>query len=112
MVRCNKYLFSDEVLSIGPVSAKYAARRTVLLKYSETKEKISAFILDYFVKDSDLVLDDDTSFLEKGIIDSTGVMELVLFIEETFGVRLEDEEIIPDNFDSINKLVKYIQSKS
>ena len=75
------------------------------------KEKIREFILSNFVKDSGLTLEDDTSFLENGIIDSTGVMELVAFIEATFGIRVEDEEIIPDNFESVNTLTRYIKSK-
>ena len=54
------------------------------------------FVADYFVKDSGIELAEDTSFLEKGIIDSTGVMELVSFLEETFEITMEDEEIIPD----------------
>jgi acyl carrier protein len=56
-------------------------------------------------------LKDDDSLLEKGIIDSTGVLELVSFIEETFDIRVEDEELIPDNLDSINKLVIYVERK-
>jgi acyl carrier protein len=82
-----------------------------LVQVTDNKEKIREFVLSYFVKDAGLELNDDTSFLEEGIIDSTGVMELVAFIEETFGIRLEDEEIIPDNFDSVNKLVNFINSK-
>jgi acyl carrier protein len=54
---------------------------------------------------------DDASFLEEGIVDSQGVMELVLFVEENFGVQVKDTEIIPDNFDSVNKLTAYIQRK-
>ena len=77
----------------------------------EIKDKITAFVRDYFVKDSGLVLQDDTSFLEEGVIDSVGVLELVAFIEETFTIRVEDEEIIPDNFDSINKLTYHVQAK-
>jgi acyl carrier protein len=77
----------------------------------DVRDKIKSFIIDYFVKDSGLVLDDDLSFLEKGIIDSTGVMELVSFLETTFDIRLEDEEIIPDNFDSVNRLVNFVQQK-
>jgi acyl carrier protein len=82
-----------------------------LPEYSEIKEKLRTFIMEYFVKDSGLELKDSTSFLEEGIIDSTGVMELVAYIESTFEIRLEDEEIIPDNFDSIDKLMNYIHNK-
>ena len=89
----------------------HVIRRRALVQILDKKEKIREFVLSYFVKDAGLELKDDTSFLEEGIIDSTGVMELVAFIEETFSIRLEDEEIIPDNFDSVNKLFNYINSK-
>jgi acyl carrier protein len=55
---------------------------------------------------------DDDSFLEGGLIDSTGVLELVLFVEETFGIKVEDEELIPDNFDSVNRIVEFAKSKT
>jgi acyl carrier protein len=54
---------------------------------------------------------DSDSFLENGLIDSTGVLELLEFIEEEFKIKVEDEEIIPDNFDSLEKLTRYIQEK-
>ena len=54
---------------------------------------------------------DDASFLEEGIVDSQGVMELVLFVEDTYGLKVDDWEIIPDNFDSISKLATFIQRK-
>jgi acyl carrier protein len=54
---------------------------------------------------------DDDSFMENGIIDSTGVLELLEFIEEQFDIEVEDEEIIPDNLDSIGKLTTFIQKK-
>jgi len=57
-------------------------------------------------------LDDTDSFLEKGIIDSTGVLELVAFVEETFGFEVEDEELVPDNFDSLARLETYIRQKT
>ena len=55
---------------------------------------------------------DNASFLEEGIVDSVGIMELVAFIEENMHVSVEDQEITPDNFDSITKLSAYIQRKS
>jgi acyl carrier protein len=72
---------------------------------------IARFVANYFLKQPDSELDPDTSFLEKGIIDSTGVMELVAFLEETFGFRVEDDEIVPANFDSIRRLADYVRSK-
>lgn len=55
---------------------------------------------------------DDDSFLEKGILDSTGVLELVGFIEKEFSLRVEADELTPDNLDSVNKLVAYVEKKT
>ena len=60
---------------------------------------------------SERSFNDEDSFLEKEIIDSTGVLELVSFVEERFGIEVGDEELIPDNFDSINKLGEYVRRK-
>lgn len=77
------------------------------------KRKLSAFIRDKFLSgDKDFVLNDHDSFLEKGIIDSTGVLELVDYIEGTFGIKIDDEELIPDNLDSLDKLINFIVRKT
>jgi acyl carrier protein len=55
--------------------------------------------------------DDETSFLDNGILDSMSVMDLVLFSEQEFGVSIADSEITPDNFDSIERLSEYIRKK-
>lgn len=55
---------------------------------------------------------DDTSFLEEGIVDSMGIMELVAFVEDEFNTKVEDEELVPDNFDSVSKLADYVRRKS
>lgn len=54
---------------------------------------------------------DETSFLENGIVDSMNVLELVMFVEQKFGVKVEDAEIVPDNFDSIAKLAAFVRRK-
>jgi len=54
---------------------------------------------------------DDASFVEEGIIDSMNVMEMILFVEENFGIEVADEEIIPDNFNSVRKMADYIRRK-
>ena len=56
--------------------------------------------------------DDQASFLEEGIVDSVGVLELVSFIEDRFKVKVDDQDIIPDNFDSVSKLAAYIRRKT
>lgn len=55
---------------------------------------------------------DEASFLEEGIVDSVGIMELVAFIEENMSVKVEDQEITPNNFDSITQLAAYIRRKT
>ena len=71
----------------------------------DTKEQIKEFFEDNFMVDFEEDFNDEDSFLESGIIDSTGVLELVLFLEENFGFKVDDEEIIPENLDSFKKLV-------
>lgn len=78
----------------------------------ETKAQIKDFIVENFLfGSSDTSLEDDDSFLESGIIDSTGILEVVSFVEDEFGIEVRDEELIPDNFDSVNKLVEYVEKK-
>ncbi len=54
---------------------------------------------------------DDESFLDLGVLDSTGVIELVSFLEETYGIRVDDEEMIPENLDSLNNIERYVAEK-
>ena len=75
--------------------------------------KIRAFIFSNFLFDAEeSALDNDTSFLEQGIIDSTGVLELVEWLEETFAMKVDDEELIPENLDSVNRLAQFIARKT
>lgn len=61
---------------------------------------------------TDTVVSGDTSFLESGLIDSTGVLELVAFLEEQFHIKVEDEDLIPANLDSIDALTRFVERKS
>jgi len=73
---------------------------------------LRGYITENFLPSSGLKgFKDNDSFLEKGIIDSTGVLELLEFIEEKFNIRVEDEEIVPDNLDSLKKLTNFISRK-
>ena len=54
---------------------------------------------------------DAASMLENGLIDSTGVLELVAFVEEKYGIAVADEELVPTNFDSVDNLAEYIRKK-
>ncbi len=74
---------------------------------------VQNFILEnLFFTDDIGQLPVDASFLEEGIVDSTGVLKLVMFVEETFNVTVEDEEIVPENFDSVQRLARYVQLKA
>lgn len=78
---------------------------------SETRDKIKAFIMENFLFGNDQGLNDDTSFLDEGIIDSTGILELVSFLEEEFDISVEDDDILPENLDSIKNVVAYLERK-
>ncbi len=78
---------------------------------SATKTRIKNFIIENFLFGNANGLQDDTSFLEEGIIDSTGVLELVTFLEEDFGIQVDDEELIPENLDSIDNVTAYLERK-
>jgi len=79
---------------------------------SDIKEQVRDFIIENFLfGEGGEDLKDDDSFLEKGIIDSTGVLELVEWLEETFGFKVEDEELVPENLDSVNNLEAFISKK-
>jgi acyl carrier protein len=77
----------------------------------ETAEKLRAFIKQNFYAAQKMEIGVDDSLLELGIIDSTGVLELVAYLEEQFGVRVPDEEIVPENLDSIAAIVQFLTKK-
>ena len=78
----------------------------------DSKDLIRGFIKSNFLFGSnDAKLSDDDSFFETGIIDSTGMLELVSFAETQFGIEVADTELIPENLDSINRLAGFIDRK-
>lgn len=76
-----------------------------------TRDQVRQFITTNFYVPDPQALGDQTSFLDTGIIDSTGVLELVSFLQEQFGIALEDGEIVPENLDSVANIVGLIQRK-
>jgi acyl carrier protein len=77
---------------------------------------IETQIRDYIIRnilfsDNGFQFGDNDSFLDGGIVDSFGVMELVKFSEDNFEIRVEDQEIVPDNFDSVSKLANFVRTK-
>lgn len=77
---------------------------------SETHHIIRQFICDNFIV-SEADFTDDDSMLDKQIIDSTGVLELVAFLEERFGIRISDDEMVPENLDSVNRIGAFLSRK-
>ena len=70
------------------------------------------FIKENFLFGQDLTFADHDSFLELGVVDSTGVLELVTFIEDRYQITIEDEELVPENLDSIENLIRFIAGKA
>jgi acyl carrier protein len=78
---------------------------------TDIKQTIRQFLLDNFVMGGKVTIADDTSFMKGHILDSTGFIELITFVEDTYGVKVEDEEMIPSNFDSLNNIEGYVGRK-
>ena len=73
---------------------------------------VRGFVTDNFLFGrKNVSLAGDDSLLEQGLIDSTGVLELVSFIENKFEIKVEDDDLVPDNLDSINRLIAFIETK-
>lgn len=79
---------------------------------AELKSAIRKYLADNVLFSGGIdQLADDSSFLERNLLDSTGVLELVAFIEDTFGVKVGDDEIVPENLDSIELCAAYVARK-
>ena len=70
-----------------------------------------AFIVNKFLFGDACELTDDTPLLEHHIMDSTGVVEMVNFLEETFGILIEDTEVIPENLNSFDRIARFVEKK-
>jgi acyl carrier protein len=78
----------------------------------EMEQKVRSYILsNYLFTDDQSALNSEDSLLERGIIDSTGILEVIFFLEEEFGVKVEDEEMVPENLDSVSNIVSFVQRK-
>ena len=78
-----------------------------------SESKIRNYILEnYLFTDDQSALDNADSFLDKGILDSTGILEVIYFLEDDFGIKIEDEEMIPENLDSVNNIVAFLKRKA
>jgi acyl carrier protein len=72
---------------------------------------IRNYIVDNFLFGDGSSLQDDRSFMESGILDSTGVLELVAFLESTFGIQVSDREMVPENLDSVDRAAAFCARK-
>lgn len=77
----------------------------------DVKNVVRQFILDNFAMGGGVAIGDDASFIDGHILDSTGFIELITFIEETYGVTVEESEMVPENFDSLANIEGYLARK-
>jgi acyl carrier protein len=77
----------------------------------DVKNEIRNYLYNERLKNEFDALDDDDSLLEKGIIDSVRMLDLMGFLEENFRVKVNDEDLYPENFDSLNAIAAYIQRR-
>ena len=79
---------------------------------SELHKQVRNFILEnYLFTDDESALGLEDSLLDRGIVDSTGMLEIIMFIEDELGVTVEDEEMIPENLDSVNRIANFVGRK-
>jgi acyl carrier protein len=78
----------------------------------QIRRELRQFIVtNFLLEDDDAGLADDASFLEQGLVDSTGVLELVSFLERRYAITLDDADLVPDNLDSIENLTAFLERK-
>lgn len=79
----------------------------------QLRSEIRQFVLDdLLMGDTASMLDDGESFLETGTIDSIGVLDIVMFLECNFQLKVQDRELVPENLDSVNRLVQFVMRKT
>ncbi len=78
---------------------------------TDSKTAIRHFVVENFLLGHADTLTDTASFLDEGIIDSTGVLQVIAFLEETFAISVSDSELIPENLDSIDAIAAFVERK-
>lgn len=74
--------------------------------------QVRSYILEnYLFTDDESMLNNDDSFLQKNILDSTGMLEVIYFLEDEFGIKVKDEEMVPENLDSVARIVAFVDRK-
>jgi acyl carrier protein len=78
----------------------------------QLRSEIRQFVLDdLLMGDTSSMLDDGESFLETGTLDSIGVLDVIMFLEHNFQLKIQDCELVPENLDSVNRLVQFVMRK-
>jgi acyl carrier protein len=76
------------------------------------KDTVMNFIRENFIMGrSDVVLDDKVSLIDSGVMDSTGVLELVEFLESQYSIKIDDEELVPENLETIENIINFLKTK-
>ncbi len=83
-----------------------------MMHLNAVTEKITAFVQEHFPLARRRNIAEDDPLLEKGIVDSLGVLDLVTFLEHEFSINVTDDELIPQNFHTINRLAAFVQGKT
>jgi acyl carrier protein len=78
---------------------------------TEIQQIVRAFVCENFYIGSGEELDDEASFIDMGVVDSTGILEVVAFLEERFGIRIDDAELVPENLDSLGRITAFVARK-
>lgn len=78
---------------------------------STTREQIRSFVLETFLDGDEAALQNDSSLERSHVVDSAGMLEIILFIEETFGFEVDNDDATPDNFDTIDAMTAYVERK-
>lgn len=74
-------------------------------------DKVRAFIVDNFLFGDDSSLKEESSFLQEHIVDSTGILEIITFLEEEFCIKINDDELLPENLDSLKNIDAFLKRK-
>lgn len=82
------------------------------MQTEQIRTEVHQFIESNFIFNKKKTLGEDESLIDSGVIDSTGVLELIAFLEQRFQVKFEDNELVAENFDSVNKIIRFIGKKS
>ena len=82
------------------------------MSHEHIRAEVHDFIRKNFIYSDNKKLNDDDSLLGSGVVDSTGVLELIVFLEEKFRVKFADNELLAENFDSVNKITSFVSRKA